>query len=68
MENSNLIKIMDREQEIQNLKNKLKEIITKLFDYVGTHFSNEQKYMEEIDYPELENHKILHKNMLNYEF
>ena len=49
----------------KEVKNKLKEIITKLFDYVGTHFSNEQKYMEEIDYPELENHKILHKNMLN---
>ena len=48
----------------KEVKTKLKEIITKLFDYVGTHFSNEQKYMEEIDYPELENHKILHKNML----
>lgn len=47
------------------VKEKLKDIITKLFDYVGTHFLNEQKYMEEIDYPELENHKILHKNMLN---
>ena len=46
------------------LKDKLKEIITKLFDYVGTHFSNEQKYMESVDYPELENHKFLHKNML----
>ncbi|MDD2895205.1 MAG: bacteriohemerythrin [Aliarcobacter sp.] len=46
------------------VKTKLKEIISKLFDYVKTHFSNEQKYMEEIDYPELENHKILHKNML----
>ena len=45
-------------------KDKLKEIITKLFDYVGTHFSNEQKYMESVDYPELENHKFLHKNML----
>lgn len=49
----------------KEVKNKLKEIITKLFDYVGTHFSNEQKYMEEIDYPELGNHKILHKNMLD---
>lgn len=49
----------------EEVKTKLKEIITKLFDYVGTHFSNEQKYMEEIDYPELGNHKILHKNMLD---
>ena len=57
----NISKLKDDKE----VKNKLKEIITKLFDYVGTHFSNEQKYMEEIDYPELENHKILHKNMLN---
>ena len=48
----------------KEVKNKLKEIITKLFDYVGTHFPNEQKYMESVDYPELENHKFLHKNML----
>jgi hemerythrin len=47
------------------VKIKLKDIITKLFDYVGTHFSNEQKYMEEISYPELNNHKLLHKHMLN---
>ena len=57
----NISKLKDDKE----VKNKLKEIITKLFEYVGTHFSNEQKYMEEIDYPELANHKILHKNMLD---
>lgn len=57
----NVSKLKDDEE----VKTKLKEIITKLFDYVRTHFSNEQKYMEEIDYPELANHKILHKNMLD---
>jgi hemerythrin len=57
----NVSKLKDDEE----VKTKLKGIITKLFDYVGTHFSNEQKYMEEIDYPELGNHKILHKNMLD---
>ena len=55
---------ISRLKDDEKVKNKLKDVITKLFDYVGTHFSNEQKYMEEIDYPELENHKILHKNML----
>ena len=44
---------------------KLKKVITKLFDYVGTHFANEQKYMENISYPDIEEHKFLHKNMLN---
>ena len=42
---------------------KLKKVITKLFDYVGTHFNNEQKYMENISYPDIEEHKFLHKNM-----
>ncbi|QKF68561.1 hemerythrin (two domain) [Arcobacter venerupis] len=57
----NVSKLKDDEK----VKSKLKDIITKLFDYVGTHFSNEQKYMEEISYPELHNHKLLHKHMLN---
>ena len=56
-----LIKTNDDNTE----KVKTKELITELFDYVGTHFSNEQKFMNEIEYPELENHKLLHKNILN---
>lgn len=53
-------KLNDSEAKI-----KLKEIITKLFDYVATHFVNEQKYMEEINYPDIEEHIFLHKNMTN---
>lgn len=44
---------------------KLKSLVKKLFTYVGTHFTNEQKHMVEIAYPDLEEHIILHKNMLN---
>jgi hemerythrin len=47
------------------IKSKLKEVIIKLFKYVNLHFSNEEKYMKDISYPEVDNHKILHKNMLN---
>lgn len=43
---------------------KLKKLVKKLFDYVGTHFSNEQKHMKDIGYPDLEEHIKLHKNML----
>jgi hemerythrin len=57
----NISKLKDDEK----VKSKLKNIITNLFDYTATHFSNEQKYMEEINYPELISHKNLHKNMLN---
>ena len=56
-----VIKLNNDEQEI----GKIKELITELFTYVGTHFSNEQKYMKEVKYPELENHILLHKNQLD---
>ena len=57
----NISKLKDDEK----VKSKLKDIITNLFNYTATHFANEQKHMEEIEYPELPNHKLLHKNMLN---
>lgn len=47
------------------IKSKLKEVILKLFKYINLHFSNEEKYMRDISYPEVDNHKFLHKNMLN---
>ena len=56
-----VIKLNNDEQEI----GKIKELITELFNYVGTHFANEQKYMKETNYPGLENHKLLHKNILD---
>ena len=56
-----VIKLNNDEKEI----GKINELITELFTYVGTHFSNEQKYMKEVKYPELENHILLHKNLLD---
>lgn len=53
---------LEKEDEI---KDKLKDIISKLFKYVNIHFSNEEKFMEQISYPELPEHKVLHKNMIN---
>jgi len=46
-------------------KEKIKDIISELLKYVTTHFNNEQKYMYNIQYPELENHKKLHKHMIS---
>jgi hemerythrin len=48
-----------------DIKSKLKEIISRLFNYINLHFSNEEKYMQDISYPEIDNHRFLHKNMLN---
>lgn len=53
---------LTKEDEI---KDKLKTILTKLFKYVNIHFTNEEKYMEKSSYPELYEHKQLHKNMIN---
>ena len=51
-------------KDSSEINTKLKEIITKLFDYVNYHFKNEEEYMTEISYPESSNHKILHENIL----
>ncbi len=56
----NISKIKDNDEEVIL---GLKEIISKLFDYVKTHFVHEEEYMKEINYPELEEHKVLHKNI-----
>uniref|UniRef100_UPI004047EE5C bacteriohemerythrin n=1 Tax=Aliarcobacter sp. TaxID=2321116 RepID=UPI004047EE5C len=69
-EHQQLFTIAREALSISKLKNdseirtKLKEIISRLFKYVNIHFADEQKYMEEIAYPELDEHKFLHKNML----
>ncbi|MEQ4403354.1 bacteriohemerythrin [Campylobacter jejuni] len=42
----------------------LKEILTELFNYMKEHFSNEEDYMQEIHYPYLNEHKIMHKNII----
>ncbi len=39
--------------------------INKLVQYTQEHFTNEEKAMEEIDYPQLEEHKTIHVKLLN---
>lgn len=45
-------------------KIELKTIISKLLMYTKIHFAHEQRYMKEINYPDLNNHIILHQNMI----
>jgi len=44
---------------------KLKSIIWSLYEYIGTHFKNEEKFMSEIEYPDLPRHKTIHKTLLD---
>ena len=69
-EHQKLFELADEAMHISKLgndhevKTKLVVVITKLTKSVEEHFVNEQKHMEEIDYPEIERHKFLHKNFL----
>lgn len=47
-------------------REELKEILTELFNYMKEHFNNEEQYMQEIHYPYLNEHKIMHKNIIRY--
>ncbi|RDU60768.1 hemerythrin family protein [Helicobacter marmotae] len=39
----------------------IKEIITQFFHYMKTHFKDEEQYMQSIGYPQLEEHRRLHR-------
>ncbi|MDA3939212.1 MAG: bacteriohemerythrin [Spirochaetia bacterium] len=43
---------------------KIKEMLEKLGDYVVFHFKDEEKYLETIAYPKLEEHIEIHKNFV----
>ncbi len=44
---------------------KLKSIVHSLYEYIGTHFKNEEVFMAEIEYPDLPRHKKIHKALLD---
>ncbi|MCW1320021.1 bacteriohemerythrin [Campylobacter jejuni] len=45
-------------------KENLKLLLNEFFDYMKEHFYDEEKYMELIGYPELEQHKKIHKEII----
>ena len=45
-------------------KNKLKPIINDLMEYARIHFSTEEGYFEDTDYPDTEEHKEKHQELL----
>ncbi|MFQ6342855.1 hemerythrin family protein [Campylobacter sp. VTCC 70190] len=46
-------------------KDDLKQILTKLFHYIKIHFKDEEKFMESINFPLLEEHKKSHKILID---
>lgn len=45
-------------------REEIKDILAEFFDYMKVHFSDEEAYMELIGYPELDEHKKLHKYII----
>ena len=42
-------------------RSELKDILAEFFNYMRVHFAHEEEYMKIIGYPELSNHKEIHK-------
>jgi hemerythrin len=44
---------------------KIKEVLTRLYSYMKTHFKHEEEYMVQINYPNIEEHKKLHRDIIS---
>ena len=44
--------------------NEVKTILTEFFDYMKTHFRDEEQYMQIIGYPRLEEHRKIHRKIV----
>ncbi|KAA6225041.1 MULTISPECIES: bacteriohemerythrin [unclassified Campylobacter] len=45
-------------------KEDIKVVLSEFFNYMKDHFHDEEKYMQLISYPELEQHRIIHKEII----
>lgn len=45
-------------------KSEVKELLVGFFNYMKEHFSDEEEYMQAISYPELDEHKLIHKDII----
>ncbi|MBS4274883.1 bacteriohemerythrin [Campylobacter vulpis] len=45
-------------------KNDVKDLLAEFFNYMKDHFNDEEKYMHLINYPELEAHRKIHKEII----
>lgn len=56
-------RLYDLEDNV-NIKEQIREILYAFRDYTIVHFKDEEDYMQEIGYPELNNQKQLHKDIV----
>lgn len=64
-EHKKLFEIASKAYNCENNKTELMLIIKELIKYTKFHFSNEENYMESIGYKNIEEHKNIHKEIVN---
>ncbi|WP_394954533.1 bacteriohemerythrin [uncultured Helicobacter sp.] len=63
-EHRKLFELAHRVEAVANKavnRSEVKEILAEFFDYMRVHFAHEEEYMKSIGYPELPNHREIHK-------
>ena len=66
-EHQKLLEIMNRlydRHEAKADRTEIKALLKELGDYTVKHFSDEEAYLTSISYPDLEKHKLIHKDLL----
>jgi hemerythrin len=51
-------------EENGNIKEQIRKILYAFHDYTKVHFKDEEDYIASINFPDLENHKIIHKTII----
>lgn len=59
------IAIKALEHDGKDTRGHVKETILELFDYMKTHFEHEETYMNEINYPDVQSHCKIHKDVIS---
>lgn len=54
--------VQDKTTSWDDKVNKVKETMYFMQDYVVVHFKDEEDYQEQINYPDIEAHKLMHEN------
>ena len=52
-------------EESDNVKEEIRKILYAFHDYTIVHFKDEEDFMKAIKFPDLENHKIIHQNIID---
>lgn len=59
---SNFIQVVQNENNWEDKLDEVKETMEFMQEYVVFHFNDEERYLEEINYPDIELHKEIHRD------